>query len=346
MMLARQAWRQRFRFNARRSLFWGAGLLVIGLLFGFGVAIWMPIAWQLGLTAQSETVAIDLWGKTEWDIGSATVCVRPDRAGAVGEGWVPNPICGDSAWYEVANRSGQAGRWLEMPAIADGGMRTLIERRPDGSAIMILRADLAQQARPLLHSHEEASGTAQALPARVNVVWQPAAQEVLADFMVLPFTGNTIVGRDVTWGRRLLLTEGKISVFAASDEALAGRVLAEEATLFMGDQVRLNMHTDERAYTVWPKGFVRFNTIKTDQPQALAVVAFAAAEGVSIQRYGSGDYGFKPGWWPRIKHKSTLLIVLVLLTGGLSIVAALANILAILPLLQQWRAARRHSRIS
>jgi hypothetical protein len=174
------------------------------------------------------------------------------------------------------------------------------------------------------------------LPSNVNIIWSAQARTQESRAVVLPFTGDIIVGRDVASGRNRMLSAGQLSVFAASDESLAGRALAEETTLVMGDQVRLQDSHSSNGILASPKGFIRFETAFTDLPVTMDIVAFAPAEGVSIQRFGGGEYRFTPGWWAKIKHKSTLVITVVLITGFLSVLNSLVGVLAAIPTFRGW----------
>src|SRR5690606_26718602 len=92
---------------------------------------------------------------------------------------------------------------------------------------------------------------------------------------------------------------------------------------------------------VLPKGFIRFTTAPAKEGLKLIdVVMFARAEGVHIQRFGGGEYSFRPGWWVKIKHHSAIAIAIVLLTGFLSLVSSLVNIAQALSAVRARRPAR------
>lgn len=62
----------------------------------------------------------------------------------------------------------------------------------------------------------------------------------------------------------------------------------------------------------------------------------ARAEGVKVDRYGGGNFRFEAIWWVKIKHQSTVVIAVVLLTGMLTLVSALLNIIQAAPYIARW----------
>lgn len=283
-----------------------------------------PISWQLSFTAKTEIAALELVADTQWDIGDGEVCVRTAANHANNEA-PKNSICGDASWKTLSPPDEKsAGRWLALRASPERPLRVTLETSPSGAVTMSLRGQEESIGR--LNFHEDSK--AAKLPSRVNIIWPAIRGREPMENIILPFTGAITAGRDVSWSTRKMLTEGNLSIYAASDESLAGRALAEEAALLPGDQVVLRMIPDINESMFVPKGFLRFDAQPpyADFPKTMTVVAFALAESALIQRFGGGEYDFTPGWWVRVKHRSELVIFLVLLTGALSIASSIAGL--------------------
>lgn len=283
-----------------------------------------PINWQLSFTGQTEVAALELVAETQWDIGSGHVCVRAAASNA-DIGGPDNSICGGTHWKALP-QSGErtAGSWLALRASPEQPLRVILETSPTGAITMSLRSEGESIGRLNFHGDGEAVN----LPSRINIIWPVILERETAESVVLPFTGAVTAGRDVSWSTQRMLVEGNLSIFAASDESLAGRALAEEAALLPGDQVVLRITPDANESMFAPKGFLRFDAQPpyADFPKTMTVVAFALAESALIQRFGGGEYDFTPGWWVRVKHRSELVIFLVLLTGALSVASSIAGL--------------------
>lgn len=57
---------------------------------------------------------------------------------------------------------------------------------------------------------------------------------------------------------------------------------------------------------------------------------------MKVDRYGGGNFRFEANWWVKIKHQSTVVIAVVLLTGMLTLVSALLNIIQAAPYIARW----------
>lgn len=322
--------------------------LVIGLTAALMLAflVWLiasfmiPTPWQLSLEGKSELVSIQLAGKTQWDIGTALVCVPVQAASAENHPSGDSALCNSRSWYPLGGKPGMQGRSLTLLGALGNEIHAVIEAHHDGSVQMSLRTN--DRARHLGQLGEfDGDGLSTALPSRANIIWNASPEIHARHTTILPFTGDITIGRDVSWSSEKMLLGGKLSIFAASEESLTGRTLAEEAVLLLGDQVQLKGQAENENPPVIPKGFIRFSLFPSHEQPALDVVAFAPAEGATIMRFGGGEYGFSPGWWARIKHKSALVITLAVVVAVLTILASLANILQFLPVAWEWYSKRK-----
>ena len=326
----------------------GAVALLLALAIVWFWAIFSaPIAWQLNLIAQTEIVRLAMPDNTRWDIGAGRVCgqarARPGSDAAPASAverrtdGVTFQGCGSARWEALNSPVHELGYWLELPANPLGPISATFESRTDGGVELSLRA--AAGVERLGHLQSFGDEKRIELPSAINIIWDPAPQASGSRTIVLPFSARLTVGRDVGWSSRHMLTSGRLDIFAPSDESLAGRTLAEDATLVAGDQVTLLSQPDAENVVRWPKGFVRFSPVFVGLPSTMEVVAFAPAEGMTIERFGGGTYRFEAGWWAKIRHQSALVILAILITGALSILGSLASVLGAYPILRDWWAA-------
>lgn len=298
--------------------------MIFGILFLIAtlliVIIRKDVTWQLNLTARTEILNLSLVSQTQWSIDPAVLCVRVNASSAPGG---TTSICGDETLRALPPPSELSRRTLQLSPNADDSIEVDLATTAGGMVEMTLKSPNGNS----LGTVNDDDATPQALPAHLIVKWPPSPRFTAPETLVLPFAGSATVGRDVAWYVRKSLHDGRLAVFAESDEVLAGRAKTEESILILGDQVELDGIRGKEGTLMLPKGFIRFNTAAAkDGVKLMDVVIFARAEGVRIQRYGGGEYSFKPGWWVKIKHQSTLAIAIVLLTGFLSLVSSMVNI--------------------
>ncbi|KAA0911503.1 hypothetical protein [Pusillimonas sp. ANT_WB101] len=330
---------------AKIQVFLFLGLLLVVVIALFNI-LRAHASWQLSLTAQTEIIDIKLVGRTQWDIGQALVCERlPGRQKAVEGPETHENACGSQAWQALKWPDTANKQLLDLTADVGNPINVKISTQASGVVYMALRRDSG----PLgFVSTDESDSVRRPLASQVNVSWRPRSEVRQVSTTVLPFAGHTKVGHDVAWSVNKMLQGGQLAVFAASEDALAGRTLAEESTLMLGDQVVLAGVRDKNGALVLPKGFVRFTTAQPDISayKTMDVVMFAPAEGVDIERYGGGKYSFQASWWVKVKHQSTLVIALVLLTGFLTLASSLLNVLRAMPDVKRWCWGRRKKAVA
>ena len=299
------------------------GLLCLPLLFSL-----QQLAWQLNLVARTEVVRVQLMDTQSWHLSDAVVCVRADKDTARPQG-VTDPVCGGRQWKRLQTPGDPMRRGLRLVASPDTPIDVQLEMSRSGELRMALRRVNTAQSLGSLDSRDTGL-TINTLGDRVNVIWpaltleQAVAQED-GGVAVLPFSGSITVGRDVSWGTQKMLIAGEIAVFSASEDRLAGRTVAEQSVLMLGDRVDISASDHPMGM---PKGFLRVNrlTVSSEDASAMDVIVYAPAEQTTIHRYGGGDYQFEASWWVRLKHQSSLVILLLMLTGLLSVLSSLINI--------------------
>ncbi|HUH87108.1 MAG TPA: hypothetical protein VL003_03545 [Pusillimonas sp.] len=309
-------------------------IMTLAILLFFAVALInvlrSDVPWQLHLTAQTETIEFDLITPTQWKIGFAVICI-PEAGGAGTSPRGETSVCGGSNWQPLPVAGTALARGLELRADEHNPIKIRISSgpspssRPSGLIRMTLRREGAS-----LGLLREIDRPVVRLPSEMNLLWLAAPSPAQASVIVLPFYGTTKVGHDVSSGFGEMLQGGKLAVFATSDETLTGRSLAEESELALGDQVRLGAAQDNQGNLLFPKGFVRFTTSNpTHEVKVLDVAMFARADAVEIDRYGGGNFSFQASWWVKIKHKSGVVIAVVLATGFLTLLSALFQIIQV-----------------
>lgn len=328
--------------GGRRQMHWlRAGLLmaaVLGLLCLPLLFSLQQLAWQLNLVARTEVVRVQMMDAQLWQLSDAIVCVRRDGETSRLQG-VTDPVCGGRQWQRLQTPGDPKRRGLRLVASPDAPIDVQLEMSRSGELRMALRRVNTAQSLGSLDSRDTGL-TINTLGDRINVIWpaltlnQAVAQED-GGVVVLPFSGSITVGRDVSWGTQKMLIAGEIAVFSASEDRLAGRTVAEQSVLMLGD--RVDISASDRPMGM-PKGFLRVNrvTVSSEDASAMDVIAYAPAEQTTIYRYGGGDYQFEASWWVRLKHQSSLVILLLMLTGLLSVLSSLTNILPGCRKLVEW----------
>lgn len=302
----------------------GLGVLGVPLLLSL-----QPVAWQLNMVARTEVARLQLMDAQSWQLSDAIVCVQSEGQSGVGWQLVDDPACGRRQWKRLVTQGDPFHRALNLSASTLTPIDVQIEIFRSGELRMALRhTDPSQSVGSLLSQDTgQASG---GTGAQMNLIWPALTLAQASGYedggvAILPFSGGMMVGRDVSWGAQRMLMSGEIAVFSASENHLAGRTVAEQSTLMLGDRVDI-VATDRQAGT--PKGFVRVNRLASPPEQAntMEVVVYAPAEQATIHRYGGGDYRFEASWWVRLKHQSSLVILLLVVTGLLSILSSLISI--------------------
>lgn len=319
----------RARGGARR--WWRFGLIAVFILGVLGGALLFslrPVAWQLNLLARTEVARLQLMDSQFWQLSDAIVCVRTDgQRQAVQE--VDDSLCGGRQWKRWQTEEDSLPRALDLSASNTARIDVQIETSRSGELRMALRQTEVSQGLGMLVSQDSGQALGH-LGSQVNLIWPALTLEQASvredgGVAVLPFTGGIMVGRDVSWSTQRMLISGEIAVFSASENHLAGRTVAEQSVLMLGDRVDITA-TDRPAGI--PKGFLRVNRVAAPPEQAhtMDIVAYAPAEQATIHRFGGGDYRFEAGWWVRLKHQSSLVILLLVLTGVLSMLSSLISI--------------------
>ena len=311
-----------------------AFLLVI--IFALFQVFSKEVPWQLRQTAQTEFVGIELISPTSWNVGTALICV-PATPVDTNDASNEESVCGSSNWEPLQGLSAKQAPVLELRADESQPIRVEISSGPPIASQprwlvqMTLRRDVS------LGILRATADEVLQLPSEMNLFWRPVESPADAVITILPFSGTTTVGHDVNSKVGEMLRSGKLAVFSASDESLTGRSLAEESALALGDSVRLGAAPERNGTVVFPKGFIRFTSLgPQDDIKVMDIAMFARAEGVKVDRYGGGAFSFEANWWLKVKHQSSVVIAVVLLTGILTLVSALLNIIQAIPDIARW----------
>lgn len=311
------------------SLLWLGAFVALPLLIAYFVyllseAVLKPPSWYYSVSARSEAAALSLPAEleTSWRIEGATLCssVALDQLAAYASSESP---CGSRRWqaYTLTQTQEQV---LVLGGAATGPGRSIevsMETRADRGLQMSIRGSRDMQSLGMLHLVDQ--GMEITLGPQLNLIWPADARP---RDLVFPFTANRVkVGRDVTWSDSSLLHEGRMEIFAASDESLSKRTRVEEASLLPGDQIRLDRFGGSTP--LHPKGFLRFDRLQPgESPSALTAVAFGRAERVRIERFGDSGYDFQPPWWAGASQNHTLVIISGLIGGLLGLLGGYAAI--------------------
>jgi hypothetical protein len=276
--------------------------------------------WPLSIEASTEQLRIDLdgGGDTLWRVQGATICalVGTEDLGVLEEADGAR-IC-PGRWRAYSIPSGEWALRLMPPSSTVPAASVHMTIEPDGIVVMAIR-------RPVSTSRAEASngiwlespgGSPLALGREVILAWPPASAAPAR--LVLPFSGEITIGRDVQWSNDAMLRAGKVRVFAQAEQEAGGRGEVSSTDLLLGDQVVLRpVGSGAR-----PKGFIHADIGLPDSARVLSVVAFGGTDMLRIVRFGDPGYGFEPGWWARTTRHPAISVWLLVLVGALTLLAA------------------------
>lgn len=290
----------------------GLCLAIVVLLF---IVFLSPPQLQLAAQVKTEYVELELQERQEFHLSDAVICIPQTKRSLV-------------------EQRGCVGRWQHFRTTSKDSEEILVLTASKNQSITLhLSSESDGQFMMELNTQAESLGTLWALDTNENYVlpsqaimyWSPLINN--DNTVLLPFIGTANIGRSVALGVDKILDSGTISIFSASEESLTGRALIEKLDLALGDQVLLG---HEETYSEEPamRGFVLFNTAKpfADSSKLMDVVVYGSAKQLRILRYGEQGYGFKPGWWAKIKYRSNLVIIVILLTGLLSILGSVCDL--------------------
>ncbi|MBT8090347.1 MAG: hypothetical protein KJO01_09080 [Gammaproteobacteria bacterium] len=257
-----------------------------------------PTNWAFTVEATTEIVEVKMRPDTEvrWLVDGAIVCSR--GALELPEYYVarlPDHSCYSSNW--IGWRSPDPEQVLRL----NGGASATIQLRPQGGLAVSLRSseDESLGGYSVVGVVDE-HGVANEVELRsaVNLIWTEVPQQSLT----LPFSGETTLGRAVSWFDTRVLRSGNVVVYTA-DESADKRKMIDDAELMLGDQVRLAApQTKGRLRELllgwleprrpWPKGFVYVTGEGGED--TMQVVAFGRAGSIGIERFGESGYDFEP----------------------------------------------------
>lgn len=313
------------------------GFALLGLVVLVVILALRPVTWQLNLLARTEVLHLTLTNPQSWQLRDAVVCVQGNPPGAAQMpkaaefSLLPrrDPACAGRQWFRL-DTSGLDGQGvLNLFARVDAPITVQLDTSRSGALHLALRSTVPGQSLGEVVL-QGGGGQVASLGSELNISWPGMTQEQAVSedgaVVVLPFSGAVTVGRDVSGSTQHMLMSGEISVFSASESHLGGRTVAEHSVLMLGD--RVDIKAPERPGDITPKGFLRFNRHSgaPHEGSTMEVVAHALAEQVVIHRYGGGDHKFEAGWWVRLKHQSSLVILLLVFTGALSMLNSLVGI--------------------
>jgi hypothetical protein len=277
----------------------------VGFLAFIALRLALPANWQFSVEAATQIVEVKLPAHIElrWQVDGAIVCARDELK-------LPQHYRLTSADNPCGSRAWRAWRIPDPEQVIrlDGDSVATMQAQPLGGFAISLRS-----------SDERSLGGYSVIGivddvdigASLNLIWPT----VPARSLTLPFTGETTLGRAVSWSGSRMLLSGSAAVFT-SDESADKRSMVEEATLMLGDQVRLG---PPKPGSPWAKGFVRMS----DGDDFMQVVAFGRASSLRIERFGESGYDFKPGLIrkvaadPRIAFWGSILAAYMTLILGL-----------------------------
>jgi len=296
-------------------------LLILSML---GLIAWALLAtqpWPFAIEAETEHVTLFVARdvETNWRVDGAELCVRSTVAALP----LP-PLQGDAAcpgrrWRAHA-LAGMREMTLRLPALPQSApaYRVRLDVEGDGALLVQIATD-DDSGEPLALLPPDVQS---ALPLGNQVILRfPAA---IADAplgrVLLPFTGDGSIGKDVSWRESTLLRRGSIQLYTRSEEAAGGRTLVAATDLLPGDRVDLSQGGPRGRKVA--KGFVHFDLVHAPQePPVLRVVAFGEADSIHIVRFGEQGYNFSPGLFVRLTHHSAVATWVVLLFSILGLMA-------------------------
>lgn len=291
--------------------------IFILISLGIAVVVLLSIVFlsspQLQLAAQVKTeyLKLNLQERQEWQVMNTIVCI-PQKKSIIDE---QRDCIG--RWQHLITTSKNNEEILILNANKNQSIHAQLSSESDGQFMLELRT----QADSLGVLSHIGSNETYVLPNRLLLHWTPAINN--DNTVLLPFTGTANIGLSVALARNKILDSGTISIFSASEESLTGRALIEEIDLVLGDEVLLGVEGTSSQEPAM-RGFVLFNTAKphADLSKLMDVVVYGPASQLRILRYGEQGYGFKPGWWAKIKYRSNLVIIVILLTGFISLLGS------------------------
>lgn len=316
--------------------------IILMLIFAFITAFCKSHQWVFSVQAQTRVIELITPNnrETKWRINETIICSR---------GGLDLPPGQSSLILDNDKSCGR--RWKgyrttdpEQTLILRGAVHVVMESHQDHTLFLALRTYKlpAEESTTKSRDSKEKDNEPEMKPGarlsfndgtpdielgengnlRINIIFpeSSAAKKTLYTDRVFPFSGDTIIGRDVNWAGTSLLTEGSIQVYTA-DESPDKRKRVDETKLLLGDQLRLD-HIVHDKKLIFPKGFVRFAPKKT----YFDVIAFGAADRVRIERFGDNGYDFKPGRLSFLIHDqlfvlvaSTFLALMALVTGVMGV---------------------------
>ncbi|WP_123631892.1 hypothetical protein [Salinisphaera orenii] len=287
--------------------------------------------WPFSLRAETRLVSVELDGNkpTRWDISDAVLCTGQEleQASNVYQS-LDDPRsradwCGSSrphAYQPIKTPDVSPQLSLEFNDAGHFGGSTYLAQFAslrDGRVITRVSPNSSTENEGL---EIMGSGHLQArLPGTITLVWRSRNPETS---LVFPFRGALSIGQDVTTTRHALLEEGQIDVYSASNEEASGRSLVDSINLLPGDKVEVSGDDGSAPAS----GFIRLTheAMTTQWPQ-ISVIAFGLSNHVNIERFGEAGIVFQPTFWARLTHNNWLVIFTLVLFGGLSILATLAE---------------------
>lgn len=211
---------------------------------------------------------------------------------------LPDKPCGSSNWNAWRSPDPEQEFDPEQVLRLNGGASATMQLRPHRGFAVSLRSSKDES----LGGYSVVGGVEAVndvdLGPAVNLIWTEVPQQSLT----LPFSGETTVGRAVSWFDTRVLHSGKVVVYTA-DESADKRKMIDEAELMLGDQVLLREPEPKSRWRKlllgwfepprpWPKGFV-YVTVE-DGEDTMQVVGFGRAGSIGIERFGGRGYDFEP----------------------------------------------------
>lgn len=295
---------------------WKIYILIASFLFLLFLFIRLFIffpSYIFNVTAKSDVFTLkipDNFYSQKWLIKNAIICSKkPLKLNGQKQEVVPQNIC--------RNKKLHAYKFSFPESILElvGGTEVQLELLEDNSLALAIN-NKAKNDIKLSFTNNNPDIV---LSSKINIRWPPNTVKELT----FPFTGNTTIGRDVSWFRRGILHTGSIRLYTSDFLSASKSVLIDQTPLVLGDQVSLHGKSTANKNS-FPKGFVRYS-LKQDK-QALDIVAFGEAKVIRVERYGDNGYEFKPGFWARVS-KDTLLIAFG--TILLALISLLSNLMDI-----------------
>ena len=312
-------------------------LFVIGFV---AVVVWTlgrADHWPFALHAQSRSLELMLpaSSETSWNVSGATLCVRSpltaaEPFAAIQDRARVSLLCGSRRWQAYVLPETHPGRNELIAIIGDAAASTAAPSSPirisstrEGRVLVdVTTPTTGADTQPQVLRLYDSSGIVLTLPQPASFVWRT---DELDRPLVFPYTSAIRVGQDVNAVRTELLETGSINIFSPSDRSVAGRAVIESIELMPGDMVNLSPSgSGNKAY--FPRGFIRLD------PQAdggnwpmMEVLAYGVSSSVEVHRFGDAGLSFRPGIWARLTHSNAIVTWSLILFGGLSVLAGLAE---------------------